>query len=120
VLTRERVFDGTAQGFLRPMAIPVVLEAKPSFGGPHAIGVLLFSDYMLVFQLLAVLLLASMIGAIVLTHRQTASATRRVTGRRRVSRPLVNAIASQVGHEVTSSEAVPELQEPAANTPVGS
>jgi hypothetical protein len=29
-----------------------------------------------------------------------------------VSRPLVNVIASQVGHDVTSAEAVPELQEP--------
>ncbi|MEP7292936.1 MAG: NADH-quinone oxidoreductase subunit J, partial [Chloroflexota bacterium] len=119
VLTRERVFDGTARGFLRPFAVPVIIEAHPSFGGPKAIGLALFSNYMLVFQLLAVLLLAAMIGAIVLTHRQTRSTTRKATGRRRVSRPLVSAIASQVGHEVTS-EAVPELQEPAANSPVGS
>ena len=42
----------------------------PAFGGPRAIGLELFTNYMLVFQLLAVLLLAAMVGAIVLTHRQ--------------------------------------------------
>lgn len=120
VLTNERIFDGTTQGALRPLAVPVIVAARPSFGGPEAIGLELFGDYMLVFQLLAMLLLAAMIGAIVLTHRELRSSTRRVTGRRRVSRPLVNAIASQVGREVTSTESAPELQEPTANTPVGS
>lgn len=120
VLTNERIFDGTPEGALRPLAVPVIVNARSSFGGPEAIGLELFSEYMLVFQLLAMLLLAAMIGAIVLTHRELRSSARRVTGRRRVSRPLVNAIASQVGHEVTGVEAVPELQEPTANTPVGS
>lgn len=119
VLTRERTFDGSAAGTLRPFAVPVVVEADPSFGGPVAIGLALFTDYMLVFQLLAVLLLASMVGAIVLTHRQTKSETRKVTGRRRVSRPLATAIASQVGQEVTSGAASAELQEPAADAPAG-
>jgi NADH:ubiquinone oxidoreductase subunit 6 (subunit J) len=118
ILTEERVFNGTTGGILRPVAIPVVSDAAPSFGGPKAIGLQLFTHYMLVFQLLAVLLLASMVGAIVLTHRQTKSATRKVTGRRVVSRPLVNVIASQVGHDVTETgEGFPELEEPIA--PVG-
>ena len=118
VLTQERVFTGTEGGALRALAIPSVVEAAPSFGGPKAIGLQLFTNYMLVFQLLAILLLASMVGAIVLTHRQTKSATRKVGDRRVVSRPLVNVIASQVGHDVTSSgEAVPELDKPVA--PVG-
>jgi NADH:ubiquinone oxidoreductase subunit 6 (subunit J) len=118
VLTQEHILDGTQSGSLRPLAIPIVEDAAPSFGGPKAIGLQLFTNYMLVFQLLAVLLLASMVGAIVLTHRQTRSATRKQTGRRVVSRPLVNVIASQVGHDVTSEgEGLPELEEPAA--PVG-
>ncbi len=113
VVTQERVYTGPAGGELHPLTIPVVVKAAPAFGGPEAIGQELFTNYMLVFQLLAVLLLAAMVGAIVLTHRQVASATRRVTGRRRVSRPLVNVISSQVGHDVTTSgEPVPELQEP--------
>jgi NADH:ubiquinone oxidoreductase subunit 6 (subunit J) len=118
VLTNERVFEGSATGVLRPVAIPVVSESAPAFGGPRAIGLALFTDYMLVFQLLALLLLAAMIGAIVLVHRETRSATRKPLGRRRVSRPLVNAVAAQVGHDVTSEGTVPELQEP-VNSPVG-
>jgi len=118
VLTQERIQDGTQGGSLRALAIPLVSDAAPAFGGPKAIGLQLFTNYMLVFQLLAVLLLASMIGAIVLTHRQSKSATRKQTGRRVVSRPLVNVIASQVGHDVTDEGAgLPELEEPAA--PVG-
>jgi hypothetical protein len=92
----------------------VVVEARPSFGGPRAIGLELFTNYMLVFQLLAVLLLAAMVGVIVLTHREIKKVTQRAGGRRRVSRPLVNVIASQVGHDVTS-EKTPELQEPAGD-----
>ncbi|MFN8451082.1 MAG: NADH-quinone oxidoreductase subunit J [Anaerolineae bacterium] len=113
VVSLERTFQGAAGGVLLPIVFPVVVEAAPAFGGPRAIGLELFTNYMLVFQLLAVLLLAAMVGAIVLTHRQ--GTTRKATGRRRVSRPLVNVIASQVGHEVTGSEAVPELQEPAGD-----
>ncbi len=118
VMTQGRVFNGTPTGYLRSLAIPVLTNAEPSFGGPRAIGLELFTNYLLVFQLLAVLLLAAMVGAIVLTHRELKSVTRRVGGRRRVSRPLVNVIAAQVGHDVTDSgesgesETVPELQEP--------
>ena len=120
VYTQERVYPATTGGTLRPLALPVVTDAAPSFGGPRAIGLELFTNYMLVFQLLALLLLAAMIGAIVLTHRQTRSTTRKVGGRRIVSRPLVSVIASQVGHDVTSdAEKVPELQEPTANAPAG-
>lgn len=36
----------------------------------HAIGRILYTDYMLAFQLSGVILLVAMIGAIVLTHRQ--------------------------------------------------
>lgn len=119
VLAQERIFAGASPaGTLRALAMPIVVEAAPAFGGPRAIGLSLFTDYMLVFQLLAVLLLAAMVGAIVLTHRQSRSETRKVTGRRVVSRPLVSVIAAQVGHEVTEEGAdAPELQEPAA--PVG-
>ncbi len=119
VLGQERIFAGAStEGTLRALAVPAVVEASPAFGGPRAIGLSLFTDYMLVFQLLAVLLLAAMVGAIVLTHRQTRSETRKEANRRVVSRPLVNVIASQVGHDVTNEGAgAPELQEPAA--PVG-
>jgi NADH:ubiquinone oxidoreductase subunit 6 (subunit J) len=115
VLTSQRIADGSANGVLRPLAIPVVTDARPSFGGPRAIGLQLFTTYMLAFQLLGVLLLAALVGAIVLTHRERKKLPQRVGGRRVVSRPLVNVIASQVGHEVSGSDNVPELQEPAGD-----
>lgn len=40
------------------------------FGGPAAIGTVLFSEYLLPFEVTSVLLLVAMIGAIVLTRRQ--------------------------------------------------
>ena len=33
---------------LRPVALPIVDESAPAFGGPRAIGLALFTDYMLV------------------------------------------------------------------------
>jgi hypothetical protein len=67
------------------------------------------------FQLLAVLLLAAMVGVIVLTHRGADKSRRRVTGRRRVSRPLANVIAAQVGSDVTEPNGSP-AQLPDAET----
>jgi len=96
-----------ANAIVRPSALPIIVEARPSFGGPRAIGYMLFTDFMLPFQLLGLLLLASMVGAIVLTHREAERAKGRGVGRRRVSRPLVNVIASQVGHEVTTATEEP-------------
>lgn len=102
VVTSQRVFDGS----LRTFVLPVVTLANPTFGGPKAIGFELFTTYMLPFQLLAVLLLAAMVGVIVLTHRETDKSRRRA-GRRRVSRPLANVIAAQVGSDVTESNGSP-------------
>ena len=39
-------------------------------GNVHAIGRVLYTDYLIAFQLAGVILLVAMIGAIVLTHRQ--------------------------------------------------
>lgn len=110
VFTSARIFDGS----LRPFVLPVVTLAQPTFGGPKAIGYELFTTYMLPFQLLAVLLLSAMVGVIVLTHRETDKSRRR-TGRRRVSRPLANVIAAQVGGDVTESNGSP-AQLPDAET----
>jgi NADH:ubiquinone oxidoreductase subunit 6 (subunit J) len=103
VLTGEEVFDGS----IRPVVIPVVTDSVASFGGPQAIGQLLFTRYMLPFQLIALLLLAAMIGAIVLTHKEGALPRRRDV-RRVVSKPLADAIASQTGTDLS----VPEVEAP--------
>jgi len=99
-------FDG-ANTSLNPVVLPYRHEARPAFGGPRAIGYMLFTDYLLPFQLLGLLLLAAMVGAIVLTHREVERAKGRVGGRRRVSRPLVNVIAAQVGHDVVTTAETP-------------
>jgi NADH:ubiquinone oxidoreductase subunit 6 (subunit J) len=43
-------------------------STNPSFGGPTHVGQLLFSLYVLPFEMVSLLLLVAMIGAIVLTH----------------------------------------------------
>jgi NADH:ubiquinone oxidoreductase subunit 6 (subunit J) len=103
IVTSERNFNGGLSGVL----VPVSVEARAAFGRPRAIGTLLFIDYMLPFQLLAILLLAAMVGVIVLTHRHVSPVKQRVNVRRRVARPLTSVIASQVGHEVV--EDAPQL-----------
>jgi NADH-quinone oxidoreductase subunit J len=97
VLTGERLFDNS----IRPLVEPVVSPALPAFGSPQAIGFALFTTYMLPFQMIAMLLLVAMIGALVLTHKESVAAPRRRDVRRVVSRPLTSVIASQIGSDVT-------------------
>jgi NADH:ubiquinone oxidoreductase subunit 6 (subunit J) len=101
ILVGEKLFNGT----VRPLAIPVVDRAQPSFGGPQNVGEMLFTTYMLPFQMVAVLLLAAMIGAIVLTHREEATSPRRRNVRRKVSRPLTSAISGQIGQDIEQPRA---------------
>ena len=111
VLGADRRFEGSTR------ALPAVLTAAAAatFGSPVDVGQQLFSRYMLPMQMVAVLLLVAMIGAIVLTHRpkESAALAHARLGRRRVSRPLTSVIASQVGHDVTQS-AAEQLPEEAA------
>jgi NADH:ubiquinone oxidoreductase subunit 6 (subunit J) len=48
--------------------VPLKTSTNPSFGGPNHVGQLLFSLYVLPFEMVSLLLLVAMIGAIVLTH----------------------------------------------------
>ncbi len=52
----------------------VVTNAWPAapadYGAPQAVGALLFNDYLLPFEVISVLLLAAMVGAIVLSHKR--------------------------------------------------
>ncbi len=70
------------------------------FGSPQAVGETLFVTYLLPMQLVALVLLASLVGVILIAQQQVApdgqkSAARRAV-RRRVSRPLTSVIANQV------------------------
>jgi NADH-quinone oxidoreductase subunit J len=100
VLASEPLFDGTTRAF----AIPVVSRVNSAFGSPETIGVLLFTEYLMPFLLLALLLLAAMVGVIVLTHREIEATKRKPNVRRKVSRPLANVIAAQVGQEQVADE----------------
>lgn len=117
VLAQEPVFDGTT----RPRAFSLKTETLPAFGSPVAVGRDLFTRYMLPMQMVAVLLLVAMIGAIVLTHKPDYMPRKRRDERRRVSRPLTSVIASQTGHEVVTARGqddVEKLPEPVAEPQV--
>jgi hypothetical protein len=103
VLGTETLLGGGS----RNVAIPLVDKAVEPFGSPQAIGNLLFSKYMLPFQLIAILLLAAMVGAIALTHKE-GFVPRRRDIRRKVMKPLTNVIGDQIGQDV-GGEAVPRL-----------
>jgi NADH-quinone oxidoreductase subunit J len=60
--------------FLRPVTITQAGTIPPDFGSPTAVGLTLFTDYLLPFEVTSVLLLVAMIGAIVLTRRRETKA----------------------------------------------
>lgn len=104
-------------GSVRAQTAVLNTTTAASFGGPLAMGQALFTRYMLPMQMVAVLLLVAMIGAIVLTHKpkEVSSIDRRALGRRKVSRPLTSVLSAQTGQDVyvpdtngASEEALPE------------
>lgn len=89
---------------LVPVVIGVTTRTLPQFGSAEALGSVLFTDYLLPFQMVAILLLAAMVGAIVLTQRGDVKPKPGRPTRRKVSRPLTSVIASQTGHSVLTVE----------------
>ena len=51
-------------------AIPAPVAEPPKAGNTHALGMLLYTDYVYPFEIAAVILLVAIIAAIALTHRQ--------------------------------------------------
>jgi len=94
-----------------------VTDTAPEFGGPEAIGQELFVRYVLAFEMVAMLLLAAMVGAIVITQRADIKPKPGRPTRRKVSRPLTSVISSQTGHDVSEERAIeqPEQPEPAGD-----
>ncbi|RPI99951.1 MAG: DUF4397 domain-containing protein [Chloroflexi bacterium] len=66
------------------VVINLETEARPTFGSPTHVGQLLYTRYVLPFEMVALLLLVAMIGAIVLTH-ETLSVRRQMV--RRLANP---------------------------------
>ncbi|MEK6221183.1 MAG: NADH-quinone oxidoreductase subunit J [Chloroflexota bacterium] len=62
--------------FVRDLIPGVIREAVSGHASPEQIGLTLFNDYFLPFQITAVLLLVAMIGAIVITKRESKEKSR--------------------------------------------
>jgi NADH-quinone oxidoreductase subunit J len=56
--------------FQQAAIIPPAGDVPASYGTPAAVGELLYSTYLLPFEVISVLLLAAMVGAIVLSKKQ--------------------------------------------------
>lgn len=101
-------------------ALNVVTRHEFAFGSPQALGELLFIEYMLPFQLVGILLLTSMVGAIVVAQRTISKPKPGRPTRRKVSRPLTSVITSQTGTDVMVDDTVPQLSAPEETAePVG-
>ncbi|MDG2243942.1 MAG: NADH-quinone oxidoreductase subunit J [Rhodospirillaceae bacterium] len=69
-----------------------VLRAAPApdpsdIGNTEALGLILYTDYIYVFQAAGIILLVAMIGSIVLTHRTRAGVRKQVIGEQNARRP---------------------------------
>jgi len=52
-----------------PLSLPGITPLMEGFGAPEAVAALLFRDYLLPFEVISVLLLVAMVGAILLTRQ---------------------------------------------------
>ena len=61
-----------------PQASALRLSSTPAgVSNTHALGRLIYTDYVFLFQIAGLILMVAMIGAIVLTHRERATSSRR-------------------------------------------
>ncbi|MCQ3931105.1 MAG: hypothetical protein DPW16_11670 [Chloroflexi bacterium] len=63
------VTQDTTGGTIRPKILWFALDNNPDFGSGEGIGQLLFTDYLLPFEVIGLLLLTAMVGVIVLTKQ---------------------------------------------------
>lgn len=78
---------------------------RPTFGSAEAVGLSLFTKYLLPFEVIAVLLLAAMVGTIILTN-QDSPQTRRRQIRRMAAVPGAPTVEEYV-HAMKQGEALP-------------
>ncbi len=93
VFTEQRQADSS----YRNAVINLETDVRPKFGSPEHVGQLLFSRYVLPFEMVSLLLLAAMIGAIVLTHDRRGSRRRLVRRLANVPAPLEQPVPGQTG-----------------------
>jgi hypothetical protein len=90
VLTQERIPTAEGSTATRPRAIRVdpAPNTRETFGSPQHIGHELLTAYLLPFEIVAILLLGTMVGAILLTREDT----KRRAERRKVVSPVARRI----------------------------
>lgn len=55
---------------VRQFSLQAPVNVDAAFGGPSAIGLLIFNQYVLPFEVVSILLLVAIVGAVVMTVRQ--------------------------------------------------
>jgi NADH-quinone oxidoreductase subunit J len=78
---------GGPNGILAPSNIPSAGAAAAAISNTHAIGNILYTEYVYPFQMAGLILLVAMIGAIVLTLRMRGDARRQDIGRQITRNP---------------------------------
>ena len=64
------MFAGVASQIVMPLMKITKVAARDDFGGPHAIGRTLFTEYVFPFEAVSVLLLIGIVGSILLAKRR--------------------------------------------------
>ncbi|WP_417448985.1 NADH-quinone oxidoreductase subunit J [Kordiimonas sp.] len=89
ILLAELVTLGTAWTFGNDVSLNVASPAPAleQVENTRALGSVIYTDYIFIFQTAGLILLVSMIGAIVLTHRERAGVKRQNIGKQNARRP---------------------------------
>lgn len=95
----------------------LIVALQPNFGSPRSVGHVLFTDYLLPVNMVGILLLVGLVGAVVISRPDGEKRQVRLNRRRRVSRPLVNVISQQTGRDVVVD--TPRLESPGQPEPSG-
>lgn len=112
VLLVELVLLGAAWAF-GDLALSARAAPVPEMSNTRAIGTILYTDYVLVFQLAGMVLLVAMIGAIVLTLRQRPGVRRQSVMRQTMRQPgeTVSLTKPKIGQGIDTSGGVQAIEE---------
>ncbi|CAG0969621.1 MAG: NADH-quinone oxidoreductase subunit J [Anaerolinea sp.] len=109
ILGPEQVVMANGSIEVRPKAFAVapVLKTIESFGGPQNVGKELLTTYLLGFEMVALLLLATMVGAIILAREEVVHRVRK--------RLVVSPVVKRMNQSITANAAA--IQGEPTNTP---
>jgi len=90
-------------------SLPALQPLPADFGSPVAVGELLFSQYLLPFEITSILLLTAMVGAIVLSLREKRGGKVERTLAAQQARPVGGVVSRE---ELSAPEGKPSLETP--------